>query len=391
MSWNTLELGSSLEALIDNRGKNPPYADDGIPTVSGMTVGAGVLNLASARCVSYETWQQWMPEPTKRNDVVLTSEAPLGRAALVPTDSPLVLAQRVFGLRGKPGILDSRFLYYAFQTVAVQADLQGRATGTTVLGIRQPALKKVQIPAPNYAEQQAIAEVLGALDDKIAANTELAATADEFLAAQLSVLLDSAFEEVRLGDIAEVNAETVKPTSGGYLRYIDIASVGIGAHDYPELMPWEDAPSRARRRVHQGDTIWSTVRPNRRSHSLNLSEDSLIVGSTGLAVISPRRVGFAYLYEVTKRPEFTAYLENVAEGSAYPAVRSDRFADASVPYLPKPRLEEFEALAAPIRQQMYSLTVENRTLASTRDALLPQLMSGKLQIKDAEILISTAL
>lgn len=257
--------------------------------------------------------------------------------------------------------------------------------------ISQGDCRDLTIYAPPVQVQQAIAEVLGALDNKIAANTKLAATADEFLSAHLSALLDSDFEEVRLGDVAEVNAQTVKPTSGGSLRYVDIASVGVGAHEYPEIMSWDDAPSRARRRLREGDTIWSTVRPNRRSHSLNLSVDPLLVASTGLAVLSPAKVGFAYLYEVTKRPEFTAYLENVAEGSAYPAVRADRFAEALIPLLLQDDLTAFEALAAPIREHIHSLSVENKTLAATRDALLPQLMSGKLRVKDAETLLSASL
>ena len=126
------------------------------------------------------------------------------------------------------------------------------------------------------------------------------------------------------------------------------------------------------------------MRPNRRSHALNLSNDALLVGSTGLAVITPKTVGWAYLYEVTRRPEFTAYLETVAEGSAYPAVRADKFTDAPVPLLSEESRLLFESLAEPLRESAHSLSEENRSLTATRDALLPQLMSGNLRVKDAE-------
>lgn len=251
-------------------------------------------------------------------------------------------------------------------------------------GIRGSDLKKLEVPYPELGEQVAIAEVLGALDDKIAANSKPAATADELLASTFSSFLARDWEEVPLGDIADVNGGTVKPVPGGDLRYVDIASVGVGTYSYPDPTEWDTAPSRARRRVRRGDTIWSTVRPNRRSHALNLSDDPLLVGSTGLAVLSPREVSFAYLYEVTKRIEFTAYLETVAEGSAYPAVRADRFQAAPVPLLSDTDRRSFEALAEPLRESLHSLAEENITLAATRDALLPQLMSGRLRVKDAE-------
>lgn len=124
-----LILGDSLELLIDNRGKNPPFSPLGVPVVSGMSVREGRLDLTAANTASIDTWRQWMPRPTKPHDVVLTSEAPLGRVALVRTDEPIVIGQRVFCMRGRKGTLDSRFLYYALQTDQVQADLASRATG----------------------------------------------------------------------------------------------------------------------------------------------------------------------------------------------------------------------------------------------------------------------
>lgn len=391
MTRASLILGDSLEILIDNRGKNPPYSDEGVPVISGMSVGNGRLDLSSSKYVTIETWRQWMPSPLRKNDVIMTSEAPLGRVALVENDLPLTLGQRLFALRGQSGVLDSRFLFYAIQTTRVQADLQGRGTGTTVVGIRQPALMKVEIPAPSFEQQLAIAEVLGALDDKIAANTKLSESIDGFLAAKLAHALRRDHTIVQLGRIASVNAVTLKPVSGDQIRYVDIAAVGVGVHDVPEPISWDAAPSRARRQLSRGDTLWSTVRPNRRSHSLNLSDDANLVASTGLAVLTPTSVGFAYLYEVTKLPEFTTYLETVAEGSTYPAVRADRFERAEVPLLGEDDRNSFEALATPLREYAQSLGNENRSLSATRDALLPQLMSGQLRVRDVEKTLETVL
>lgn len=74
--WQILTLGESLELLIDNRGKNPPYTNAGIPCVSGMSVTTQGLDLTKARFIDEETWHEWMPQPMRTNDVVLTSELP---------------------------------------------------------------------------------------------------------------------------------------------------------------------------------------------------------------------------------------------------------------------------------------------------------------------------
>ena len=275
---------------------------------------------------------------------------------------------------------EPRWVFHLFESM----DLTGFDSGSVQPMLNRNYIAQLPILVPPVGEQRAIAEVLGGLDDKIAANTKLAETADDYLSTEFARLVAAFPRTQLLGAVADVNAATIKPVAGGSLRYVDIASVGVGHYDFPDVTPWDGAPSRARRVLRLGDTIWSTVRPNRRSHALILSDDPLLVGSTGLAVLSPRNVGFAYLYEVTKRPEFTAYLETVAEGSAYPAVRADKFLAAPIPMLPDEPREQFEETASAIRLHVESLVEENRTLAATRDALLPQLMSGKLRVKDIE-------
>jgi type I restriction enzyme S subunit len=320
----------------------------------------------------------------KAGDIVFGRKGAVDRSAWVkPEESGWFLGSD--GIRARlPVNVDSRFIAYQLRSEPIREWLLRHASGSTLLSLNQSTLSRVPLVLPSVSEQRAIAEVLGALDDKIAANTKLVVSVDEYLAAKFSEALQCDHEIVELGDIAVVNATKVKPLSGASLRYLDIAGLGIGSHDWPELSPWDTAPSRARRGISVGDTIWSTVRPNRRSHALVLSEDSSLVGSTGLAVLTPKEVGFAYLYEVTKRDDFTSYLENVAEGSAYPAVRASFFAKATIPLIDASDRASFEQLAAPMRNQQHLLSMENTTLAATRDSLLPQLMSGKLRVKDAE-------
>jgi type I restriction enzyme, S subunit len=100
----------------------------------------------------------------------------------------------------------------------------------------------------------------------------------------------------KLGEIVAVNARTIhKIDAEEEIRYIDIASVSRGTVEKPKQMVMSQAPSRARRRVADGDIIWSTVRPNLRSYALFLSPRRDCVASTGFAVLTPRHVSFAYI------------------------------------------------------------------------------------------------
>lgn len=311
-----------------------------------------------------------------------------GKCSIVKeVNEPTTWESSIIRARLDRAVAHAPFYFYFFRSPAGRRLVETIVEQVAAAGIRLSELRTLSVPVPDLNAQKAIAAVLGALDDKIAANTKLLGSIDELLSTLFASKLAACEDVVPLRDIAEINAMSVKPGAGGLLRYIDIASVGVGTYEYPETSDWADAPSRARRSVRKGDVLWSTVRPNRRSHALNMSDDPLLVGSTGLAVLTPSTVGFAYLYEVTKRLEFTAYLETVAEGSAYPAVRADRFGDAIVPWLPRPDRVGFEGIAAPVREHAHSLESENRDLSAIRDALLPQLMSGKIRVKDAEQMV----
>lgn len=369
------------------------YIASGIPVIRGTNLNGGREISGDFVFVSMAKFTNELARNAAvPGDLIFTQRGTLGQVALVP-DGPhpeYVVSQSQMRLRVDPAAASSKYLYYACSSQVFARQVRDNAIATGVPHINLGILSRLEVPLPSIQEQRGIAEVLGALDDKIAANNNLSATGDEYLASLAEHMLASCESAVRLGQIADINAITVKPTVGKQLRYVDIASIGVGHYDYPKLTDWADAPGRARRRIRRGDTIWSTVRPNRRSHALNLTDDPALVGSTGLAVISPREVGFAYLYQLTKRSGFTAYLESAAEGSAYPAVRADRFADASVPMAEPREREAFEAVAAPIREHIHSLAVENRHLATLRDALLPTLMSGELRVKDAERLAGAA-
>jgi type I restriction enzyme S subunit len=253
-------------------------------------------------------------------------------------------------------------------------------------GIRGSDLRKLAVPFPSLATQEAIVDILGTLDDKIFLNSNIATTCDALAGSTFErVLRESRIaEDVPLGRVAKINFRNVKPVPDGRLVYIDIGSVATGCIEWPTVSRWEDAPGRARRGVASGDIIWSTVRPNRQSYALVLENDQNIVASTGFVVITPVNLGPALLYEAVRRQEFVDYLVSVAEGSAYPAVRPDKFEVARIPEIPEESARRFEVEAIALRRRENLARRESRTLSRLRDTLLPKLMSGEIRVRDAE-------
>jgi type I restriction enzyme S subunit len=287
----------------------------------------------------------------------------------------------------------------------------------------QSGLKVVITKVPPLPEQRAIASVLGALDDKIESNRRtshllerlaqaifrawfvdfepvkakaVGATSFPGMPQEAFNTLPTRFVESRLGPVpeewivgplgsqCEINKLSVKNgVIKGSIEYIDISSVKEGRLDGVRIVPFADAPSRARRCIRHGDTIWSCVRPNHRSYLFIHTPPENRIVSTGFVVLSPDSFGPSLLYQTTIQPEFVDYLVANADGSAYPAVQSDHFSAAEVIIPPSLFREAFEAITMPYRDVVAALDRECVKLSTLRDYLLPKLLSGEVWLANA--------
>ena len=160
-------MEETLEALIDYRGKTPQKANKGIITLSAKSVRDGYIDYSKCYFISQEEYKRFMVRGfPKVGDVLLTTEAPLGVTARLDRND-VALAQRLLTLRGKPGILDTGYLYYYLRSPIGQAKLVERQTGTTVTGIKQAEFRKIEIDLPSIDIQRKIASILEIIDDKI--------------------------------------------------------------------------------------------------------------------------------------------------------------------------------------------------------------------------------
>lgn len=274
-----------------------------------------------------------------------------------------------------------KYVYYLLKALG---NLQ-TSDKSTVPGINRNDLHEIIIPCVNQPYQQKIAAVLSALDAKIELNARLNAE----LESMAKTLYDYWFVQKKveswkvgkLGDFVKVNERSItKDFPHNEIEYIDIASVSVGRLEGTTKYLLKDAPSRARRLVQHGDTIWSTVRPNRKSYLFICNPKENLVASTGFAVLTPKNIPPSFLYFLTTTEQFVNYLVSNAEGSAYPAVSADRFAELEFSIPPEKKLAEFENVVSPMLDKISENEKESQTLAQLRDWLLPMLMNGQVKV-----------
>jgi len=279
-----------------------------------------------------------------------------------------------------------KFVYYCLYRDDFFDHMMKGSKGTKMPRGDKNQILDFLIPNFELATQQKIAAVLSSLDSKIELNNKINAE----LEAMAKTLYDYWFvhndevckwEIVKLGDFITVNERSItKDYSQNEIEYIDIASVSVGRLESTQKYELTNAPSRARRLVKHGDTIWSTVRPNRKSYLFISNPKENLVVSTGFAVLTPKTIPSSFLYFLSTTDKFVNFLVSNAEGSAYPAVSADRFAEVEFPMPPEKELTEFEKTVSPMLAKITQNELENQTLSELRDWLLPMLMNGQVKV-----------
>ncbi|EPH9909802.1 TPA: restriction endonuclease subunit S [Pseudomonas aeruginosa] len=176
----TLPLAELLELIIDHRGKTPnklgfdDFFSTGVPVLSAKHVKTDVLvDVGSMRYASPEMYKKWMTVEVQEGDIILTSEAPMGEVFYINDDQKYVLGQRVFGLRPNPSRVNPRYLAAWLASSEGQNQIAARASGSTVQGIRQSELLKLEVDLPSEEEQERIANVRFSVADKVNLNLRI--------------------------------------------------------------------------------------------------------------------------------------------------------------------------------------------------------------------------
>lgn len=422
--WPERALEDALDLLIDYRGKSPKKSDTGIPVISAKVVKSGRILDEIEQTISADYYSEWMRRGLPVvGDVIMTTEGPLGEVAQLNDKTvEYALGQRIVTLRGKPGLLDNGFLKYLLMSSAMQERLQSRATGSTVAGISQKSLRQMDIPIAPLTEQQDIAAILGALDNKIELNRRMSTTLEEMarsLYRSWFVDFDPVQAKLEGRTPAHMNAATAAlfPDSFGenglpqgweetpYLDAISIIGGGTPKTSIEEFwngtIPWYsvvDAPTaeqifvfETEKMITEAGLAGSSARLLRKGATIISARGTVgklaMVGKEmafnqscyGLIGNSSR--GDVFTFMATQRA--VEHLKSMAHGSVFSTITRKTFEGLTVVTCDPEILTAFEQATSPLTEKMLSTAIQNQTLATLRDTLLPKLMSGKLRVGEA--------
>jgi type I restriction enzyme S subunit len=394
MKVDEIPFSELLSAVVDNRGKTCPTADSGIPLIATNCIRNELLypTYDKVRFVSKQTYGTWFRGHPKPGDIIFVNKATPGRVCLIPDPVDFCIAQDMVAIRANEKKVYSKFLFALLRSPAVQARIEQMQVGTLIPHFKKGDFDKLILPIPERKIQEFIGDNYFVLSAKIDLNRRMNETLEAlaqrlftswFVDATQSGLLKN-WHYATIAELCDINAWTLnKNDELDRIEYVEISEVVRGNIGSIQSYERGEEPSRARRRLHHGDTVLSTVRPDRGSYFLCLHPSPNLIASTGFAVLTPTKAPWTFIHAAMTQTDVFEYLGQQADGGAYPAVRPEIIGRLKVPWPDKSEVvEEFHRVCAPLYERAELNRRESRTLAALRDALLPKLLSGQLRIKN---------
>ncbi|MFD7241056.1 restriction endonuclease subunit S [Streptomyces massasporeus] len=378
------------------------YVDYGVPVIRGQ-------NLSGSGYFAGDDFVFVAPEKADsdlaRNlalpgDVVFTQRGTLGQVGIVPPGpyDRYVISQSQMRLRVDRARTDVRYIYYCFRDPSMLARIQSRAIATGVPHINLGILAELPVPEHPLPVQQAIAEVLGALDDKIALNERICETSLA-LADCYSQAVHRDGSANPVATIAQLMADGQLEFGDGYrtkraehgqpgLPILRVAEVADGEirPSFADYVRDEFRPAMGRKISQAGDVVLTTKG--------TVGRVALMAADAAEFVYSPQVCYFRvkpdaqlsniYLFHWMRGPEFwrqAAGMKGQTDMADYLSLGDIKSLRITLPS--RAVLAEFDRKCAPLHARSAASRAENRTLADLRDTLLPQLLSGKLPVRDA--------
>ena len=356
------------------------YVPIGVPTIMPVNIGDNrVIETGISRVLEADA-ERLRRHRCRPGDIVYSRRGDVERRALIrERERGWLCGTGCLRVRVGDGFAIPEYVSFMLGHPRVRAWITQHAVGATMPNLNTSILSAVPAVLPPLSEQWVIAEVLGALDDKIESNRRLAEACRELIRLELEVRTDATWSEAPVSGLARfVNGGAYTNGASGtgrmVIRIAELTKGAGGSTVYNDIDVPEDRIARP------GDLLMAW------SGSLGihiwLGEEAVI--NQHIFKVVPDGVPPWLVFDRLERvmPEFRQIAADKATTMGH--IKRHHLDDALVRVPVGPDLAELDALLGPIWSRALAADIESHTLSSLRDLLLPELLSGRLRVPVAE-------
>lgn len=386
-----MTINDTLEKIIDNRGKTPPISSSGhclleINSIAGKQKHPNYEQVK--KYVNDEIYNVWFRSGhPQKGDILIPTVGTLDAIAVMDRND-CCIAQNMIAFRTNPCICNSEFLYYYLCNPIVRKRLLNLNIGGVQPSIKVPHLKNLEIDLPDIKTQLQIASLLGYIDQNITNNERI----NDNLFQQAMALFVQAFVSnshagnfMPLYDFADfINGAAFKSAeySDSGLPIIKIAELKNGITDSTQYFNGDKGEKYI---IYDKDILFSwSGNPDTSIDTYIWCDGKAILNQHTFNVISKEGTKwFVFLMLKYFKPQFTHIASN-KQTTGLGHVTSTDLKRLTFPH-DLDRIIEFEKTVTPFMESIFDNMMKNKKLAILRDSLIPQLMSGKVDVSSITV------
>lgn len=314
-----------------------------------------------------------------KDDTIISARGTVGELAMIAF--PMAFNQSCYGLRAKKAVVESGFLYYLLKYHI--ESLKKNTHGSVFDTITRDTFSGIEVDIPALEHQKQIAEILGALDDKIELNNKI----NENLEQQAQAIFRSWFLDY-------LPFNSIKPTSWKFCTLGEITKMSAGG-DKPRSIS-------SIKSTEYPYPIYSNGLDNEGLYGYT---DEAKIFAESVTVSARGTIGFVCLRHVPYVPivrlislipnesilsakYLYLYLKQLhisGTGTTQQQLTVPDFQKTEIIIPDKVIMDRFTHFISPIFNKIWTNKEENIKLASLRDSLLPKLMSGELDVSEIQL------
>ena len=376
-----LKIGSGATP----RGGKEAYCDEGISLIRSQNVLDFTFSYDGLAHINDQQAEKLSNVEVKPQDILLniTGDSVARVCAVDPRALPARVNQHVAIIRPDENMVLSSYILYFLQMIKPYL-LQIAAGGATRNALTKSMIENLELEVPDILSQKKIVSVLDDIQEKIRDNNEI----NKNLSDLLQAIYQKLFGEVSLG----ANQGILSDICSYSKEKVAVSELNVNTYFSTENMLPEKAGSTKATSLpttlqttacRKGDTLISNIRPYFKK--IVYCED-MCGCSTDVLCFTPVQSQYAaYLFSTLYTDKFFAFMVAGSKGTKMPRGDKQQIMTYPVVLPTESELEEFNAIAFPVLEQLNSNKAENKRLSALRDALLPKLMSGELDVSDIDL------
>ena len=389
MACEQVTLQDVCELIVDCPHTSAKDEGVGYPLIRTPNVGRGRLILTDVHRVSQDVYERRVSRAVPRQgDLILAREAPAGNVAIVSPGIEVCLGQRTMLLRPDSSFVVPEYLNYYLNAPEQRDRMLRLANGATVSHINVADIRNMPVQLPSCGEQSKVAELLNVLDDKIDLNNRLNDYLLELATSLFDERIKDSFEYTTVREYVKYmsNGSTPSRKNSSYWDDGTIPWIKTGEVNNKLIFDTSEHITKhalEKTSVHllPKDTVIMALYGSGTAGRLALLQSPATTNQACTAMICESSSEAFYLFVVLKKMYHE--IDNLTRGSVQQNLSKEIVANLRVPNVKKDILDSLGFNV--IYSQIAFSEAETLNLTKLRDALLPRLMSGEIDVSKVDL------